>query len=97
MSAKPTNQALVRRIRTSLSDSLEWTETDELVLQLCEMQAADLDRLEASDELKAIREARNQRLALCRLIGQLDLPQNARSSVLRARKAASARWNGAAG
>jgi hypothetical protein len=89
-----TNRGLVRAIRTSLPPSMEWTEVDAALLALAERQARDLDALESRDDLPAIREARFQRLALTRIIGQLDLPHNARSTVLRAQKAAQGRWRG---
>jgi hypothetical protein len=76
---------------------LEWTEVDLAMLELAERQATDLDALEGrGDDLAAVREARLQRLALARLVGQLDVPHHARSSVLKAQKAANARWNRAA-
>ena len=87
-----TNQALIATIRDSLPDSLEWTEADRALLQLAMSQAADLDRLEERDDLAGVRERRFARLALARLVGQLDLPHHARGSVLKARKAAAARW-----
>jgi hypothetical protein len=87
-----TNTALVRAIRDSLPPSLEWTAVDEAVLALAEAQAADLDALEARDDLAGVRERRFQRAALCSIIGRLDLPNNARSSVLKAQRAAAARW-----
>jgi hypothetical protein len=94
MSTPASNRTLVRRIKAELPPALEWTPTDLLLLRMSEDQARDLDELEKRDDLPSMREARNQRLVLCRLIGQLYLPQHARSSVLRAQKAARARWQG---
>ena len=97
MTARTTNRDLVERIRNSLPARLEWTEADEVLLELAARQAADLDALESRDDLAAVRECRFQRLALVRIVGQLDLPAHARSSVLKASKAAQARWHGATG
>lgn len=94
MAEQRTNRELVEAIRASLPERLEWTEADCLTLMLARHQAEDLDALETRDDLAAIRERRFQRAALCRLIGELDLPQHARSSVLKARRAAEARWRG---
>ncbi len=90
--ARTANQDLVAAIRASLPPQLEWTECDEGLLELAAAQARDLDALEGREDLAAIRERRFQRLALTRIIGQLDLPQHARATTLRARKAAAARW-----
>jgi hypothetical protein len=86
---------LVEAIRKSLPSRLEWTEADTALLALANAQARDLDELERRDDMAAIRERRFGRLALTRIIGQLDLPQHARSSSLRARKAAERRWRAA--
>jgi hypothetical protein len=40
----------------------------------------------------SVSEARQSRLALGRLLGQLDLPESARDAVRNARRAAEARW-----
>ena len=72
-----TNVELVDAICSSLPAHLVWTETDQALLALAEAQARDLDRLQGRDDLAALRECRFQRLALVRIIGQLDLPQHA--------------------
>jgi hypothetical protein len=90
------NQDLIERIRSSLPSQLEWTEADLALLELASAQARDLDSLEERHDLAGVRERRFQRAALARLIGELDLPQHARASVLKAQKAARARWHGAA-
>ncbi len=89
------NRDLVDAIRDSLPPSLMWTEADRALLELAATQADDLDRLEGRTDLPAVRERRFQRLALVRIVGQLDLPAHARSSVLRAQKAARGRWDAA--
>lgn len=96
MAARTTNRQLVRRIRRSLPPQLEWTEADLALLALADRQAADLDALEARDDLPAIRERRFQRLALVRIVGQVDLPVRGRASALKATRAARARWDSTA-
>ena len=96
MAERTTNMDLVERIRDSLPPTLEWTEADVALLALAAAQAKDLDALEGRDGLAAVRERRQGRLALVRIVGQLDFPAHARSTVRRARRAAQTRWNGAA-
>jgi hypothetical protein len=52
---------------------MEWTEHDAMLLEVAERQALDLDRLERGEvegpALGVLRECRNQRIALGRLIG----------------------------
>ena len=95
------NVELVRVIRDSLPNDLEWSERDALLLEVAERQAADLDRLESGDVegpvLGLMREGRNQRIALGRLIGLVDIPAEPSTASLHARTAAVARWrNGGA-
>ena len=91
-----TNQKLVRAIRESLPTSHEWTESDGMLLELAEAQAGDLDLLEGmvgpEQPLGVVREARNQRIALGRLIGLVDIPTETSTGSLHATKAAKARW-----
>ena len=95
-----TNRELVRTIRDSLPTSMEWTERDSMLLELAEAQARDLDMLEAmvgpDQPLGVVRECRNQRVALGRLIGLVDVPGEISTGSLHAEKAARARWQGVA-
>jgi hypothetical protein len=70
---------------------------------LAERQAADIDLLEVdiarhgarlpNDRLNtALCEARQARVALGRLLGLVDIPEEASTNSLHARKAAQARW-----
>lgn len=107
MSPRQTNVGLVRTIRESLPEALEWSERDVMVLELAEAQARDLDALEADIAMvgvraesgilnQALREARQARVALGRLIGLVDIVDEASTSSLHASKAARARWSAAA-
>lgn len=90
---------MVLAIASSLPATMEWTEVDATVLRLALAQAQDLDLLESTASKRGVagfRERRFARLALVRIIGQLDVPQHARSTVLRAQKAAAARWGSSA-
>jgi hypothetical protein len=102
MTAKTTT-ALVQAIRDRLPASHEWTERDAALLDLAERQAADIDLLEAdiahhgtrlpNDRLNtALCEARQARVALGRLLGLVDIPEEASTASLHARKAAQGRW-----
>jgi hypothetical protein len=96
----------VQAIRASLPASHEWTARDVALLDLAERQAADIDRLEADIEQNGVRvpgrgaevvnqafaEVRQARVALGRLIGLVDMPDEASTSSLHARKAARSRW-----
>ena len=95
--------ARVRAIRESLPASHEWTERDGALLDLAEAQAADIDllnadigehgvRLEGGRLNTAFCEARQARVALGRLLGQVDIPEEESTASLHARKAATARW-----
>jgi hypothetical protein len=60
-------------------------------------QAADLDRLQGliaqdGSRIAAIREARQCRIALGRLLGLVDIPTEPTTATLHARKAAQKRW-----
>ena len=69
-----------------------------MLLELAEAQARDLDMLEAmvdpDQPLGVVRECRNQRIALGRLIGLVDVPGEISTGSLHAEKAARARWQG---
>ena len=89
-----TNAELVEAIRDGLRPSMEWTERDLMLLELARAQGADLDALESEPDrsLAVVRECRNQRIALGRLIGLVDVPTEASTASLHAAKAARARW-----
>jgi hypothetical protein len=87
----------VQAIRDSLPPSHEWTERDATILDLAAQQAADLDRLQGliaqdGSRIAAIREARQCRIALGRLLGLVDIPTEPTTATLHARKAAQKRW-----
>ena len=93
----------VKAIRDSLPTSHEWDERDLTLLALAEQQARDLDALVAGvrergvrgdgDKLNsAIRESRNARIALARILGQVDMPEAGTTAQIHGRKAAGARW-----
>jgi hypothetical protein len=98
--------ALVQAIRESLPASHEWDERERALLDLAARQAADIDRLEAdiaergarvpgrgSDVLnQAFCEVRQGRVALARILGQVDVPETTAPRSLHGRKAAAARW-----
>jgi hypothetical protein len=94
---------LVRAVRDGLPPEFEWTPRDRALLDLAERQAADIDLVEqdiasrgvrlANDRLNtALCEARQARVALGRLLGLVDVPDEAATSSLHARKAARSRW-----
>ena len=93
----------VKAIRESLPKALEFDERDLALLDLAEQQARDLDALVADvrergvrgdgDKLNsAVREARNARLALARILGAVDMPEAGTAAQIHATKAANARW-----
>lgn len=94
--------AHVERLRASLPKHYEFDERELALLDLALAQAADIDRLEADiaergvrvgDKLNhAVAEVRQSRVALARLIGQIDLPGVGTTAKLHARKAANGRW-----
>jgi hypothetical protein len=100
---------LVRAIRDSLPPTHEWTERDAALLELAERQA-DIDRLEADIAEGGVRvsgrgadvlnqsfaEARQARVALGRLLGQVEIPDEESTRSIHARKAANGRWGDAA-
>ena len=89
-----TNRKLVETLRGGLPEGYEWSERDLVLLGLAEAQAADLDRLEGmdGDRVTVLREKRQQRIALGRLIGLVDLPEMQSTAALHASRAARARW-----
>jgi uncharacterized protein with von Willebrand factor type A (vWA) domain len=98
---------LVEAIRTGLPPGVELDEREEAILDLAARQAADLAAAEAdiadrgylvpgsrNQEVlnPSLAEARQGRLALGKLLGQLDLPESTKDAVRGARQAADARW-----
>ena len=97
---------LVQAIQNGLPASHEWDERERALLDLALRQAADLDLLEADIAANGVRspsgrlstiisEARQGRVALSRILGQVDIPQSTSPAVVRARKGAQARWRAA--
>ena len=93
----------VRAIRASLPAHFEFDERDLALLELAEQQAADVDALLADvrargvrnddDRLNsAVREARQARIALARILGQVDMPEAGTGAQIHGRRAAHARW-----
>jgi hypothetical protein len=104
MSAQPD---LTETIRGGLPPGVELDEREEAILGLAARQARDIGALEADIKARgylvegsrgqevlnpSIAELRQSRLALGKLLGQLDLPESTRDAVRTARKAAEARW-----
>ena len=101
-----TTAAVVDAIREGLPPSYEWDQRDAALLALAARQAADIDRLEADIAERGVRvpsgrgevlnqafcEVRQARVALARILGQLDVPEAVRPASLHASKAARARW-----
>jgi hypothetical protein len=111
MSAKTPTVDLVATIRDSLPPDTEWDERERALLALDERQAADVDRLEADIAKRGVRvdgrgaqvlnqalaEARMGRVALARLLGQVDVPDAVAPAVLsptehRSRPGFCVRW-----
>jgi hypothetical protein len=98
---------LVEAIRTGLPPGVELDEREEALLDLAARQAGDVAAAEADIRERgylvegsrgqqvvnpSVAEARQSRLALGKLLGQLDLPESTRDAVTRARRGAEARW-----
>ena len=94
---------LVTAIRDGLPASHEWTERDAALLDLAARQAADIDALEADIDRYGVRlengrlntalcEARQARVALGRLLGLVDIPDEVSTAAVHATRAAKARW-----
>ena len=97
----------VIELRESLPDHLVWDERERALFGLAANQAADILRLEQdvaehgvrlpSGRLNpALAEVRQGPATLSRLLALIDVPEAQRPSVVHARRAAEARWNGAA-
>ena len=101
------NQALIDAIRAGLPAGVELDEREEALLATAAAKSADIERAEADIAKRgwlvagskgqqvlnpSIAEARQGRLALGKLLGQLDLPDSTREAVQKARRAAAAGW-----
>jgi hypothetical protein len=98
---------LIQSIREGLPSGVELDEREEAILDLAARQAKDVAAAEAdiadrgylvpgSRDQKVVNpsvaEVRQSRLALGKLLGQLDLPESTKDAVRGARQAAEARW-----
>jgi hypothetical protein len=102
---------LVEAIRTGLPPGVELDEREQALLDLAASQAGDVAAAEADIAERgylvdgsrgqqvlnpSIAEVRQSRLALGKLLGQLDLPESTSDAVRTARRAAERRWSKAA-
>ncbi len=98
---------LVEAIRAGLPPGVELDEREDALLDLAARQARDVAAAEADIAERgylvagargqavvnpSVAEARQSRLALGKLLGQLDLPESTRDAVRDARRAAETRW-----
>ena len=94
--------ALEKLIRNDLPPNVELDPREEALLQAAARQADDIAALDADIAKRgrvidgivnpSVREVRQGRMALSRLLAGIDLPAAASTTVLRAEKAAQARW-----
>jgi hypothetical protein len=95
--------ARVEAIRGGLPVSHEWDEREVALLDLAARQAADIELLEADIAEHGARlpngrlntalcELRQGRVALARILGQVDIPESVAPASVHANKAARARW-----
>ena len=102
-----TGSRLIEAIRDGLPAGIELDEREEAILDLAARQARDVAAAEADIAQRgylvegscgqevvnpSVAEVRQSRLALGKLLGQLDLPESTRDAVRSARRAAEARW-----
>ena len=106
--AKPDpGEVLIKTIRGGLPLGVELDEREETLLSLAAGQARDVERAEADLAKRgylvpgaqgqqvvnpSLGEARQGRIAVGRLLAQIDLPDSTRDAVKRARHAAEERW-----
>jgi uncharacterized protein with von Willebrand factor type A (vWA) domain len=98
---------LIEAIRNGLPPGVEFDEREEALLSLAARQARDVERAETDLEDRgylvpgsqgqqvvnpSLSEARQGRIVLGRLLGQLDLPESTREAVRSAGNAAETRW-----
>jgi hypothetical protein len=97
--------ALEKVIRNDLPAGVELDPREEALLRAASAQADDIQALEADISARghvnadgvlnpSVREARQGRIALGRLLAGIDLPEAASVTVLRAERAARQRWKG---
>ena len=94
--------ALMKVVRDDLPTNVELDPREETLLQAAAAQADDIAALEVDIAGRghivdgavnpSVREVRQGRTALARLLAGIDLPAAATTTVLRAEKAAHARW-----
>jgi hypothetical protein len=98
---------LIEAIRTGLPSGVELDEREEAILDLAARQARDVAAAEADIAGRgylvagsrgqevlnpSLAEVRQSRLALGKLLGQLDLPDSTKDAVRSAQHAAERRW-----
>ncbi len=98
--------ALIEAIREDCPSASRWI-SEETLLNLAGRQARDVERTEADVAKRgylvpgsqgqqvinpSLGEARQGRIAIGRLLAQIELPDSTRDAVKRAREAAEARW-----
>jgi hypothetical protein len=98
---------MIATIRDGLPTGVELDEREEAILDLAARQARDVGRAEADIVARgylvpgskgqdvinpSIAEVRQSRIALGKLLAQLDLPDSTSETVRNARNAAAARW-----
>jgi hypothetical protein len=99
--------ALERAIRDDLPVHVELDPREKELLRQARAQADDIAALQADVDDRGhvldsgavnpcVRELRQARVALSRLLAGIDLPAAAKTTVLRAERAAKARWKPAA-
>jgi hypothetical protein len=102
-----TGTELIEAIRTGLPPGVELDEREEAILDLAARQARDVAAAEADIAGRgylvpgsrgqkvlnpSLAEVRQSRLALGKLLGQLDLPDSTKDAVRSAQHAAERRW-----
>lgn len=99
----------VEAVRDSLPASYEWDEREAALLSLALAQAENIDALEVDIAERGVRvegrgglvlnqsfaEVRQARVALARILGQINVPESESGRTVHARKAAEARWRAA--
>jgi hypothetical protein len=98
---------LAQLIESNLPPGVELDEREQTILDLAQRQLDHVERAEADVERRgwtvegsqgqsvlnpSVGEARQGRVAVARLLGQLDLPESTRDAVRSARHAAEQRW-----
>ena len=103
MTAKSAGERLTEAIHAALAPNTELDEREQALLDAAAAQADDLSALEADIRDRghvledgrlnsSVREVRQGRLTLARLLSGLDLPDSKTFTELRGRRAAEARW-----